>query len=176
MSSGRETSGRRWPQAHRASVRLPSLALHQNAMRVNEQDRQLHSAPTSTKCQDRHLQPVSVASEVELLPLHLVWMRFLPLQLVRPDGRVWSGRWRWPGLWRRNLAARSWWWSSSGTHDIVANSGRAGTNNVVTPSASFIAASSYSRRQSVAFLTPRMITPHPFRVPRSTGRKTNGYG
>ena len=46
--------------------------------------------------------------------------------------------------------------------DIVANSGRAGMNNVVTPSASFIAASSYSRKQSVEFRTPRMITPHPF--------------
>ena len=30
--------------------------------------------------------------------------------------------------------------------DIVANSGRAGTNNVVTPNASFVAASSYSLR------------------------------
>jgi hypothetical protein len=33
-----------------------------NAMRVNEQDRQLHSAPTSTKCQDRHLQPAPAVS------------------------------------------------------------------------------------------------------------------
>ena len=37
--------------------------------------------------------------------------------------------------------------------DIAANSGRAGTNNVVTPITSFIAASSYSRMQSVEFLT-----------------------
>jgi hypothetical protein len=43
--------------------------------------------------------------------------------------------------------------------DIVANSGRAGMNNVVTPSVSLIAASSNSREQSVEFLTPRMITP-----------------